>query len=189
MIRNRNFTIIILVNVVVFFLISLIYKEDATRASYIIFGVEKTAVLEYNQIYRLLTYSFVHADIMHLVLNMLALNSLADIVIRFTSEKFSIALYFIAAIVSGIGIVLFTNQITIGASGAVYGLFGILIYFSIKQYRMGNSEMFRSILPIILINLFISLAPGISLVGHLGGLIVGLIGSFIYDKKIRKTYW
>lgn len=186
---NRKFTIIILVNVVLFFLSSMIFKENAQMANYTYFGVEKEMVLGYNQLYRLFTYSFVHADIMHLIMNMIALNSLADIVIRFTSEKFSIAIYFIAAFLSGVGVVLFTNQLTIGASGAIYGLFGVLIYYAIKQLRMGYDEMFKSLAPIIFINVVISFMPGISLIGHLSGLVVGVIGSFIYDKKIRKTYW
>ncbi|MDL2211878.1 rhomboid family intramembrane serine protease [Erysipelotrichaceae bacterium OttesenSCG-928-M19] len=182
--NNNKFTILIIIYVVIYFAIDLFGRQYGLT-SYDLLGVQKNLVLDYHQYYRVLTYSFAHGDIMHLAVNMIALYSLAEPVIKFTDEKFSVIIYFAAALVSGLGIVFFSNAIAVGSSGAIYGLFGVLIYFALKQAKYGYNQLIVNMLPIIIINLVISFMPGISLMGHLFGLITGLIGSYIYDKKFR----
>lgn len=154
-------------------------------------GVNRYDVLEQYQLYRVFTYGFLHADIIHIGLNMLALISLSSIILYFTSEGFMIRTYFIALITSGIGIVLFSSEstpYTIGSSGAIYGLFGVLIYYAIKYYRRGNKELLNSLITTIILNIAISIMPGISMVGHITGLVTGLILAYINDHytKFRK---
>lgn len=187
-IKNK-FLILIVINVITYFAANWIANQSGSNI-YILMGVQRNLVLDYHEYYRIITYAFAHADVMHLFVNMLALYSLSDPVIRFTDEKFSFIIYLIAIVVSGVGVIIFdANAIMVGSSGAIYGLFGILIYFAIEQALKGNTVMFRSLFPVIVINVIISLMPGISLLGHLFGLLTGLVGAFIYSKVLKKSNW
>lgn len=181
--KNNFFMTLIAIYIVLFF--GPMIMGISTSEIYQIFGVQKNLVLDYGEFYRIITYGFFHSDIFHIGFNALALYYIAPIVINFTSKKFTYIVYFIALIVSGIGIVFFSNSIAIGASGAIMGLFGILIFYAIKAAKAGYNDLLRGLMPVIIINVMISLMPGISLSGHLFGIITGIIASVIYDKYIR----
>jgi rhomboid protease GluP len=156
---------------------------------YMLFGTQKDLVFSQHQYYRIITYMFDHGGIMHLLMNMVALYSLGMLVPYLTSEKFSVIIYFIAGIGSGIVTSFQSTAVTVGASGAIYGLFGVLIYIGLKEYRLGNKSILKSFGPTIIINIIISFTPGISLMGHLSGLVIGLVGGYIFDKRINKKHW
>lgn len=180
---------IIIVNVIMFTL-SVILLSTNTVDLISLLGVNRYSVLNELQIYRVFTYGFMHAGILHIGLNMLALVSLSNIVAYFTNEKFMIRTYFISLVTSGLGVVFFTNDMnyTVGSSGAIYGLFGVLIYYAIKYYRRGNKQLFNSLITTIILNVAISIMPGVSMTGHIAGLVTGLVLAFINDHytKFRK---
>lgn len=165
------------------------YAQSVGSDNYWLFGINKEFIFGNHEYYRIVTAPFAHGDILHLVVNMIALSSLSVPVIRFTDEKFSFIIYFVAALVSSLGVLFFSDALTVGSSGAIYGLFGVLIYFAFKQRKYGYDDMFKSLMPVIFVNLIISIMPGVSLVGHLFGLLAGLVGSYIYDKNRRRQYW
>ncbi|MEG0283318.1 MAG: rhomboid family intramembrane serine protease [Erysipelotrichales bacterium] len=154
-----------------------------------LFGTTKELTIDSHQYYRIFTSTIAHGGLPHLFMNMVALSSLGSTVIYFTNEKFSLFTFIAAALICGVVTSFQTDALTVGASGAIYGLFGILIYFAIKQHRMGYSGMLKQLGPIILINVFISFMPDISFVGHATGLIVGLVCSYIYDKKHSRSFY
>ncbi len=91
------------------------------------------------------------------------------------------AIYFL----SGICGVLFSFALTpspsIGASGALFGLIGALIPFLYRNRRVlyGTRSRIMSIIQVIVVNLLIGLSPGIDNWGHLGGLVGGLVLSWL----------
>lgn len=184
---NRKIEMIVIANVIMF-TASIILLGLNIVDLFSLLGVSNFYVINQLQIYRVFTYGFMHADILHIGLNMLALISLSNIVLYFTSEKFMIRAYFISLIASGLGIVFFSNEYTIGASGAIYGLFGVLIYYAIKYYRQGNKQLLNSLIVTLVLNLAISFAPNVSMVGHLSGLVTGIVLALINDQytKFRK---
>lgn len=189
--NNINSVVIIIVATCVIYalMVAYGYRTGYGGAEYILFGTNKEYVYGMHEYYRILTAMFDHAGIMHLLMNMVALYSLGMLVPRLTSEMFCLIIYFIAGIGSGFVTSLQAGAITVGASGAIYGLFGVLIYIGLKEYRHGNQTVLRSFGPTILINLIISLMPGVSLMGHLTGMIIGLVGGYVYDKKFNKKSW
>src|SRR3546814_2076735 len=75
--------------------------------------------------------------------------------------------------------VLEPDALTVGASGAVFGLFG---YAVMGQFVRGINPLQTGLGAVILINLaFTLLVPGISIGGHVGGLLGGLIAGFLHD--------
>jgi rhomboid protease GluP len=141
-------------------------------------------VLYYNQWWRLLTAGFIHADIIHIGANLYALYSLGTLVERFFGSRRTIGIYILSLFGANVLVTLLSslNIPTVGASGAVMGLLGAaLTYFwSYRNLLTQGKRYLSELVRIAVINIGIGLLPGISLWGHLGGLLAGLaMGSIL----------
>jgi membrane associated rhomboid family serine protease len=136
------------------------------------FGRIGVATGEY---YRLLTSAFLHGGLLHIALNMYILAMMGPVLERVLGRWRFLALYFASALGGSVAsyVVNGASAFSVGASGAIYGLFGAY-YVIARKMRLDTS----GITTIILINLvFTFLVPIIDKWGHLGGLAVGgLIG-------------
>ncbi len=143
-----------------------------------------------GQLWRLVTCMFLHVDIVHLLCNMYALYIVGPRVEDFFGKKKFLLIYFISGIsASLLSVGLNGNVSSVGASGAIFGLFGALLYFG-YTYRGYVGTMVKSeILPVIVVNLLISfMLPGIDVWGHVGGLIGGIIASYMLGTIDNKKY-
>ena len=161
------------------FTIILKTKYDDTSAIYIALGAEyKTYTLCFNQYFRLITYGFLHSNILHLIFNMVSLFSLGRYVeVKYGHLKYTIIL--LVSILCG-GLcqgILSVNNVCLGISGGVYGLFVIYLIDIIKS-RMVN---LTSILSTILINISLNFLSSTAWMAHLGGAIAGYILYKIYE--------
>ena len=122
--------------------------------------------------YRLITSGFLHGGLIHIGFNMFALYFLGRILEPAIGTPRFVAVYFVSLLGGSFGALLLDpNALTLGASGAVFGIFAAT--FVIAR-RRGLDAFASSIGVIILLNLVISISvPNISLGGHLGGLIAG----------------
>ena len=99
-------------------------------------------------------------------------------------------IYLISGISGGLlSVAMNLNVVSVGASGAIFGLFGALLYFG-YNYRGYIGNIIRSqILPIVIYNLLLGFfIPGIDMWGHVGGLIGGLIASYMLGTIENKKY-
>ncbi len=137
------------------------------------FGLYGPLVAE-SEWYRLLTGGFLHASLIHIGFNMFALFFLGRILEPSIGTPRFLAVYFSSLFGGAFGALLLDpNALTIGASGAIFGIFGAT--FVIARGR-GFDAVASSIGVVLLINLALSFgAANISLGGHLGGLAAGLI--------------
>jgi membrane associated rhomboid family serine protease len=128
--------------------------------------------------YRLLTAGFLHASIIHLGFNMFALYFLGRLLEPGIGTPRFLALYFVSLFAGSLGALLLDpNSLTIGASGAVFGIFGAT--FVIARHR-GVDNLAASVGVILLLNLAITFGrPEISIGGHLGGLAGGLLCALV----------
>jgi membrane associated rhomboid family serine protease len=128
--------------------------------------------------YRLLTYGFLHASLLHIGFNMFALYFLGRILEPGIGTPRFVALYFASIFGGALGALLLDpNSLTIGASGAVFGIFGAT--FVIARQR-GVDNLAASVGVILLLNLAISFGSArISLGGHLGGLAAGALCALV----------
>jgi len=128
--------------------------------------------------YRLLTSGFLHGSIVHIGFNMFALYILGRLLEPGIGTPRFVALYFASLFAGSFGALLLDpNALTIGASGAVFGIFGAT--FVIARHR-GIENLAASIGVILLINLAITFGrPEISIGGHLGGLAAGLLCALV----------
>lgn len=132
-----------------------------------------------GEYYRLITSMFVHANILHLVSNMYALYVIGPIIEKYYGKgKFSL-IYLGSGIIGSLFSVVLTNYASVGASGAIFGLFGALLYFGYKYRATLDGFLRSSIIPTLLVNLLLGfMIPGIDVSAHLGGLIGGLLFSY-----------
>jgi membrane associated rhomboid family serine protease len=125
--------------------------------------------------YRVITSGFLHAGFMHIAFNMIALYFLGRVLEPSIGTPRFLMIYFASLLAGSFGAILLSanNAITVGASGAVFGLFAAT--FVIARGR-GMGAVANEIGVIIGINLLLTFTiSSISVGGHLGGLIGGAI--------------
>jgi rhomboid protease GluP len=147
------------------------------------------AVVQYGQWWRVVTAAFLHGSYVHIGLNMLALYQVGNIVeTMFGKPRFAL-LYAIAVVGSGLSVVYFNyTDYTLGASGAIFGLFGALVAAGVREGARGRA-LIGQVLPVILINLVFTVSvPGISIAAHVGGLITGFVAGLVLYMTRRPQY-
>lgn len=134
------------------------------------------------QPYRYLTSAFIHSGFWHLVLNMYALWLLGRVIEPVLGKIHFLALYLVSIFGGNVAVYLLAgltgawNIGAVGASGAIFGLFGALVVLS-KRVEANMS----GILTLLAINLaFGLLVPGISWESHVGGLLVGMLLTWMW---------
>jgi membrane associated rhomboid family serine protease len=137
------------------------------------FGLFGPSVAE-GEWYRLLTSGFLHVSIFHVGFNMFALYFLGRILEPGIGTPRFVAVYLVSLFAGSLGAILLSpDTLTIGASGAVFGIFGAT--FVIARHR-GITGLASSVGVILVLNLVITLGnPEISIGGHLGGLVGGVL--------------
>lgn len=122
--------------------------------------------------WRLITAGFLHAGLFHLGMNMLLLWWFGAELERGLGRLRFLAIYFVSLLAGSAGAILLDPQVaTVGASGAVFGLFGAAFILE-RQAGITRGPAFT----IIVLNLVLSfLIPGISIGGHIGGLVGGAL--------------
>jgi membrane associated rhomboid family serine protease len=128
--------------------------------------------------YRLVTAMFLHGSLLHLGFNMLALWWLGSIVEQAMGSLRFLLVYFVSGLAGSAGALLLSDpgQVTVGASGAIYGILGALLILEWLQ----TGSLAGPAMTLIVLNLALSLAiPGISIGGHLGGLVGGIAATWV----------
>ncbi len=122
--------------------------------------------------WRLITAAFLHANIAHIALNMLALVWLGAPVERYVGHLRYLGIYIVSGLAGSAGALILTpNAHTVGASGAIFGILGALLIIEYQQTGRVTGQAFT----LIVINLVFSFTfSGISVGGHIGGLIGGI---------------
>lgn len=137
--------------------------------------------------YRLITSAFIHIGIYHLLANMYSLFILGPNVEHFYGRGKYLCIYLYSAIMGSLFTMVFQGaSISAGASGAIFGLLGALLYFGYNYRGYLGNRLINQLLPVVIINLAISfLVPGISAAAHIGGLIGGVAVSFMLGANVN----
>lgn len=179
--RKKIFTvtnIIMVINMAVFILTAYLSGNflDSDTDVLIFLGAKHNALIRAGQYYRLITAMFLHGGIVHIALNMYALKSVGHLIENMYGKLNFTLIYLFSGIVSSLFSYYFSPAISVGASGAIFGLMGAALVLGIKIRNRIGKEFLSSILQVIAVNLIIGF--GISNVdnfGHLGGLVGGLV--------------
>ena len=139
-----------------------------------------------HQYWRLLTSGFLHDGLLHIAINMLSLYWVGRVLEPAIGSVNFAAVYFASLLAGSFGALLFSPlDPTVGASGAIFGIFGALI---VVAYRRGIPIWQSGLGLVLVLNLVISFSfKGISIGGHLGGLVAGLVaGLLVVDLGERR---
>jgi rhomboid protease GluP len=142
----------------------------------IYYGAKDNAAIASGELWRLLTPVFIHANLLHIFVNMYSLYAIGPAVERYFGAARFLAFYLLAGIAGVVLSLAMSPSPSVGASGAIFGLLGCLGIFLYQHRvlfgRMGAAQL-RQIVFVALINLGLGLTPGIDNWGHVGGLIAG----------------
>lgn len=161
-----------------------IYSGDISSYIYS-FGLNKELVFSDRQLYRLLTYMFMHGDVGHVFLNCMSLYIYGSKVEKYYGRFRAFGIYFVSGILGGLFSALFNTGFSVGASGAVFGMIGALLYICKKTGKQidGLDYMTMAILAVMSIGMGF-FKPQVDNLGHIGGLIGGfIIGMILYKDK------
>ena len=153
------------------------------------FCVWGPSIFKGREFYRLITAAFVHGSIFHLAFNCYALNVIGSQVESYMGRIKYIIIYFVSAIGGSLLSAVLSKYASIGASGAIFGLMGALLFFG-YHYRVYLGSVVRSqITPLIVVNLLIGffLSNTIDNYGHIGGLITGILISMAVGVKYKSS--
>lgn len=141
-----------------------------------------------GEYYRLLSCIFMHGGIIHLLCNMYCLYVIGPQVESFFGKIKYIVIYLLSGIIGSLMSLSITNSISLGASGAIFGLLGSILYFG-YHYRVYLSQALKSqIIPIILLNLFLGfILNGVDNAAHIGGLIGGVLATMMVGVKYKSS--
>lgn len=181
---------LLVIMIVIFALINVVGQIiNDTAAAAIIFGAYyKTFIVAHFEVWRLLSVGFVHISATHILMNGFALLNLGRLV-EHEVGSLKMLLTFVISVISGSMFVFVAqdNILLVGASAGLFGLLGLVVVLAFESGRIRNPQVRMSFINILLINLFISLLPGVSFLGHLGGFVAGvLIGLSISVKASWK---
>lgn len=168
--------LLIAINIILFVASSILGIIDADM-----FAMNLAKVQE-GEYWRLLTSAFFHGGLIHLFCNMYSLYILGTQLETFMGKvKFSVV-YILSAIVASLfsGLLNGPSVYSVGASGAIFGLMGAILYFGYHYRLYLGSVVIGQIVPIILLNLFIGyMMPYIDNFAHIGGLVGGLFAGMM----------
>ena len=178
--------IIITICVIMFFVSGMGFDLN----SLLYFGANSSLLVRSGEIFRLITYMFLHAGFIHIFLNMYSLYIVGTKVEDFFGKWKYIIIYLFSGICGGLlSIGLNQNVISVGASGAIFGLFGALIYFGYTYRGYVGAIIKSQIVPIVIYNLIIGFfIPGIDMWGHVGGLFAGMLTANMLGTIENKKY-
>ena len=137
-----------------------------------------------------MAHMFLHGGIIHLMFNMYALCILGPGIERLIGKVKFIFVYLLSGITGCLFSMKFSSGLSVGASGAIFGLLGVTLVFAYlnKNKNQMSNELLRNITVLIGVNLLIGFSnTGIDNAGHIGGLIGGIcIGYFGIKKYLVK---
>lgn len=148
------------------------------------------ALVKDGNMLRLLTSIFLHIGILHYLMNTWALKLLGEQVEKFYGHVKTLLIFVYSGVIGNLLSVILMDDgvISAGASGAIFGLMGAILYFAINQRTYMGEALKREILPVIIINVMLGfLVPGINMYAHLGGFISGMLISSTLGIKYKTS--
>ncbi len=187
---GKPFFTYVLLAIQIFMFIVLELNGGSTNTETLIrFGAKINPYILQGEWWRLILPIFLHIGFIHLLMNSLALYFLGTAVERIFGNIRFILIYFFAGFAGGIASFVFSDNLSAGASGAIFGCFGALLYFGAIHPRLFFRTMGMNVLVVIAINLVFGFSsPGIDNAGHIGGLIGGFLmtGALHFPKQKKR---
>lgn len=184
---------LILLNIVAYIataLFSANLAEIDTRVLVAFGALYGPLVFVYDEWWRLLSAMFLHGGMTHLLMNMFSLYIVGRPTEIYFEKRAFLAIYFFSGLIGAVAsLAMHPQSVGVGASGAIFGLFGALAgFFLVHRERIGaQSKLFmKNFGVIIALNVLLGLSiPSIDMSAHIGGLVAGVIGGMMLSYNPR----
>ena len=193
--QNPRFVtnILVAVNVAVYIVLAFLSKSLTIDTNVLVnAGAQVNLLVSQGQFWRIFTAMFLHFDIFHIGLNMLSLFFIGTAVEVFYGKWRYLVIYLLSGILGGVVtyFLLPPETFAAGASGAIFGVFGALGVFYIANRRAlgayGRNAIFQWVFWLGLNLVWGFTTPGIGILDHIGGLVAGILISFLLIPKSRQ---
>ncbi|WP_042350096.1 rhomboid family intramembrane serine protease [Bacillus massiliigorillae] len=166
------------IQVLIFIIMEIVGSSEST-ATLVEFGAKYNPLMLEGEWWRFITPMFLHIGFLHLLMNSVALFYLGSEVEKIYGNARFFLIYLFAGFAGVVASFVFSNgTVAAGASGAIFGCFGALLYFGIVNPKLFLRTMGTNIIVLILINLVLGFTiSGIDNAGHIGGLIGGFLAT------------
>ena len=194
--RFRITYTLIAANLIVYFLCA-VYSGNVVdmpgRALLELGALNGYSVMHDGEWWRLITAMFLHGGMTHLLMNMFSLYIVGRPMELYFRPRSYLSIYFLSGIIGGLAsLAVHPNSIGIGASGAIFGVFGALGGYFL-EYRRELGDQAKVVMKdfglIIGINLLLGFSiPNIDVSAHVAGMFSGLIGGFIVARHTQRLW-
>ena len=179
--------ILIAIQVAVFILME--FSGGSTDSKTLIeFGAKYSPYILQGEWWRFFTPMIVHIGFIHLLMNTFSLYLIGAEVERIYGNTRFLLIYIFAGFAGTLGSFIMTPNLSAGASGAIFGCFGALLYFGMVYPKLFMRSMGSTVIVLIIINLIYGFTvPGIDNAGHIGGLIGGFLAAGVVHLPKAKS--
>jgi rhomboid protease GluP len=188
--RGTPVTLFLLIAIGLVFVLETVRGGSTNPEVLVALGANHPAlVLAEGEWWRLVASMFLHIGFAHLLLNGWALFQLGALVETLLGSLRLLIVYFVSGIAGSLASIFFTQQLSAGASGAIFGLLGVLISFLLRRRDMltpaAKSLLGQLVLWAGINVVFGFINPGIDNSAHLGGFAAGFLLGFILRERQR----
>ena len=179
-------TILIVLNILIFLIMMFVDKQNVILSMFCTYG---PSIVVNGEFYRLITAVFLHGSIFHLLFNCYSLYVIGSQIESYMGKIKYLVIYIFSALCGSLlSILLNKGSASIGASGAIFGLLGSILYFG-YHYRVYLGTVIKSqIIPLIMLNLLVGfMNSGIDNFAHIGGLIGGILITSAVGVKYKSS--
>lgn len=169
---------IILLNFIMFLVMYVFGNGSSDGHTLLKFGALCKPFVLNGEYYRLITTAFLHIGVFHLLVNCYSLYIIGSQMESFIGKLKFLFVYIVSALCGSLMSIIFSSNISAGASGAIFGVLGSLLYFG-YNYRVYLGNVLKSqIIPLIILNLGLGfMVSKIDNAAHIGGLLGGFIAT------------
>ena len=179
---------IILINIGIFIISTFI--EIVTSSNILLeLGAKINYKIADYEYYRLITPMLLHSDIFHILFNSFALFIIGRNVEAALGKARLLTIYLFSVVFATMGSFIFNDNVSIGASGGIFGLVGAMLFISMLYPESIKKLMQKDIITLIVVNLVLGFTnPRIDNAGHIFGLIGGILAAFAIGYKGQKKF-
>lgn len=179
------------IQVLIFIWMEIVGSSESTR-TLVEFGAKYNPLILEGEWWRFITPVFLHIGLLHLLMNSVAVYYIGSEVEKIYGSVRFFLIYLVAGFTGVVASFVFSDGVvSAGASGAIFGCFGALLYFGVVNPKLFVRTMGTNIIVLILINLVLGFTiSGIDNAGHIGGLVGGFLATAAVGvpKKMKPMY-
>jgi len=156
----------------------------------VLYGAKINQFIAQGELWRLFTPMLLHGSILHIAFNMYALSRIGPSLERYYGHWRFLGLYILAGFGGNVFSMMFTEAASLGSSTAIFGLIGaqgVFYYHNREIFGSSFRQALKGIISIAAVNLVIGLSPGIDNWGHIGGLVSGVLFSWLGGPVLEVT--